>query len=114
MTTYCRSPKSVAALRMTSLTAEQASPEHPADYVRTHRAIENRIHWARDTTYREDHSKVRTSSRPRIMATLRNLAIGLIRQAGHTRIAATIRKIRRCPHLIYALMGLPATSPTVT
>jgi len=28
------------------------------------------------------------------MATLRNIAIGLIRQAGHTRIAATIRKIK--------------------
>jgi hypothetical protein len=31
------------------------------------------------------------------MATLRNLAIGLIRQAGYTRIAATIRKIRHTP-----------------
>jgi hypothetical protein len=49
-----------------------------------------------------------------LMATLRNLAIGLIRQAGHTRIAATIRKIRNHPHLIYALMGLPLTSPTAT
>ena len=46
------------------------------------------------------------------MATLRNLAIGLIRQAGHTRIAATIRKIRNSPHLIYTFMGLPKTSPT--
>jgi hypothetical protein len=51
---------------------------------------------------------------PRIMATLRHLVIGLIRQAGHTRIAATIHKIRNSPHLIYALMGLPATSQTVT
>jgi hypothetical protein len=48
------------------------------------------------------------------MATLRNLAIGLIRQAGHTRIAATIRKIRNYPHLIYTLMGLPLTSQTAT
>jgi len=31
------------------------------------------------------------------MVTLRNLAIGLIRQAGHTKIAATIRKIRHDP-----------------
>jgi hypothetical protein len=37
-----------------------------------------------------------------------------VRQAGHTRIAATIRKIRNDPHLLYALMGLPPTSPTAT
>jgi predicted transposase YbfD/YdcC len=107
--TYC-----VAALGMTSLTADQAGPEHLADYVRTHWSIENKIHWVRDTTYREDYSRIRAASRPRIMATLRNLAIGLIRQAEHTRIAAAIRKIRNSPHLIYALMGLPVTSPTIT
>jgi predicted transposase YbfD/YdcC len=104
----------VAALGMTSLTAEQATPEHLATYVRSHWSIEAKIHWVRDVTYREDYSRIRTGSRPRVMATLRNLAIGLIRQAGHTRIAATIRKIRNSPHLIYALMGLPATSPTIT
>jgi predicted transposase YbfD/YdcC len=104
----------VAALGMTSLTADQATPEHLATYVRTHWSIENQIHWVRDVTFREDASRVRTDSRPRIMATLRNLAIGLIRQAGHTRIAATIRKIRNSPHLIYAFMGLPMTSPTIT
>jgi predicted transposase YbfD/YdcC len=107
--TYC-----VAALGMTSLTADQAGPEHLAGYVRTHWSIENKIHWVRDVTLSEDSSTVRADSRPRTMATLRNLAIGLIRQAGHTRIAATIRKTRHHPHLIYTLMGIPATSQTTT
>ncbi|MFN2506875.1 MAG: hypothetical protein ABR540_22125 [Acidimicrobiales bacterium] len=40
------------------------------------------------------------------MATLRNLVIGLIRQAGHTRIAATIRKIKNSPPLLLTLLGL--------
>ncbi|MHB1431104.1 MAG: hypothetical protein ACYCVZ_03170 [Streptosporangiaceae bacterium] len=40
------------------------------------------------------------------MVTLRNLAIGLIRQAGHTKIAATIRKIRHDPRLLLAILGL--------
>lgn len=102
----------VAQLGITSLTADQATPEHLATYVRSHWSIENKIHWVRDVTFREDSSRVRTDSRPRIMTTLRNLVIGLIRQAGHTRIAATIRKIRHDPHLIYALMGLPMTSQT--
>lgn len=104
----------VAALGITSLSAREASGEHLATYVRSHWGIENKIHWVRDVTFREDASKVRTDSRPRIMATLRNLVIGLIRQAGHTRIAATIRKIKNDPHLIYALMGLPTTSQLAT
>ena len=104
----------VAALGMTSMTPAQAGPEHLMTYVRSHWSIENKIHWVRDVTFREDASRVRTGSRPRIMATLRHLAIGLIRQAGYTRIAATIRKIRNSPHLIYALMGLPMTSQNTT
>ena len=104
----------VAALGMTSMTSAQAGPEHLMTYVRSHWAIENKIHWVRDVTFREDASRVRTGSRPRIMTTLRHLVIGLIRQAGYTRIAATIRKIRNSPHLIYALMGLPTTSQTIT
>lgn len=96
----------VAALGITSLSAREAAPEHLAGYVRRHWSIENKIHWVRDVTYREDDSRVRTASRPRIMATLRNLAIGLIRQAGHTKIAATIRKIKSDPHLLLAILGL--------
>lgn len=104
----------VAALGITSLSSREAAGEHLATYVRSHWAIENKIHWVRDVTFREDFSRVRTDSRPRVMATLRNLVIGLIRQAGHTRIAATIRKIKNNPHLIYALMGLPTPSQTST
>jgi hypothetical protein len=40
------------------------------------------------------------------MATLRNLAIGLIRQAGYTKIAATIRKIKHDTTLLIAILGL--------
>ena len=55
-------------------------------------------------------SWVRTGPRlapaPRIMATLRNLAIGLIRQADYTEIAATIRKIKYDTALLLAILGL--------
>ncbi len=40
------------------------------------------------------------------MATLRNLAIGLIRQAGYTRTAATIRAIRYDTGLLLTVLGL--------
>jgi hypothetical protein len=104
----------VAVLGITSLSAREAAAEHLAGYVRGHWSIENKIHWVRDVTFREDASQVRTASRFRVMATLRNLVIGLIRQAGHTKIAATIRKVRNDPHLLLSLLGLrqhPANSP---
>ena len=100
----------VAALCITSLSAREAAPEHLAAYVRGHWAIENKIHWVRDVTFREDYSQVRTGSRARVMATLRNHAIGLIRLAGHSRIAPVIRKIRYSPPLLHAILGLPNAS----
>ena len=67
---------------------------------------DNKVHWVRDVTFGEDSSRVRTGPRPRVMATLRNLAIGLIRQAGYTKIAATIRQIRYDTALLIAILGL--------
>jgi predicted transposase YbfD/YdcC len=99
----------VAVLGITSLSAREAAPAHLATYARGHWAIENKIHWVRDVTFREDASQIKTGARPRIMATLRNLAIGLIRQAGYTRIAATIRKIKNSPPLLLTILGLRPT-----
>lgn len=96
----------VAVLGVTSLSAREAAPEHLATYVRRHWSIENKVHWVRDVTFREDASQIRTGSRPRVMATLRNLAVGLIRQAGYTKIAETTRKIKHDPHLLLTILGL--------
>jgi predicted transposase YbfD/YdcC len=104
----------VAVLGITSLSAREAAPEHLALYVRGHWAIENKVHWVRDVTFREDSSQIRTGSRPRIMATLRNLVIGLIRQAGYTKIAATIRRIRNDPRLLLTILGLHASPETAS
>ena len=96
----------VAVFIITSLDAREAAPVHLAGYVRGQWTIENKVHYVRDVTYREDSSRVRTGPRPRIMATLRNLAIGLIRQAGYTKIAATIREIKHDTTLLIAVLGL--------
>ena len=42
----------------------------------------------RDVTYQEDKPLVRTGNAPRVMATLRSLAISLLRLDGHSSIAA--------------------------
>jgi predicted transposase YbfD/YdcC len=72
---------------ITSLTAEQAPPAELARYIRGHWHVENKLHWVRDVTMGEDASQISTGAGPRIMAGIRNLAISLLRLAGHTNIA---------------------------
>lgn len=50
---------------------------------------------ARDRTFREDESKIRTGHLPRTMASLRNLAVGVHRQNGQTSMAAALRRAAR-------------------
>ena len=76
---------------VTSLAATQASPAELADILRGHWTIEDRLHWVRDATNDEDRSQVRTRNGPRVMASLRNLAITILRLAGVINIAAALR-----------------------
>jgi predicted transposase YbfD/YdcC len=82
---------------ITSLTAIQARPADLARIARGHWGIEDRLHWVRDVTYDEDRSQVRTASGPRVMASLRNLAIAILRLTGHVSIAAALRYHARRP-----------------
>jgi predicted transposase YbfD/YdcC len=91
---------------ITSLTAREAAPEHIAAYARHHWGIENKVHLVRDVTLREDSSKVRAQSRPRNLATLRNLLTGLIRQAGCNDIAAAISDAEYDNDLLTAILRL--------
>lgn len=76
---------------ITSLPREQATPRQLARLLRDHWHIENRLHYVRDVTYREDLSRVRTGSGPRVMASLRNIAISIHRLYGETNIAQATR-----------------------
>jgi predicted transposase YbfD/YdcC len=82
--------RTVTVYAVTNLSAYQASPAHLADYLRGHWAIEA-LHHIRDTTYSEDASQVRTGNAPRAMASLRNLAIGILKHHGTTNIAKALR-----------------------
>lgn len=82
---------------ITSLPAEQATARDLARIVRGHWSIENRLHWVRDVTFDEDRSRVRTGHAPHIMATLRNLTIGILRLLGETNIARALRRYARHP-----------------
>ncbi|MGC1286612.1 MAG: ISAs1 family transposase [Streptosporangiaceae bacterium] len=81
-----------------------AGPATLAAWVRGHWEIENRLHWVRDVTYQEDNSLIRTGSAPRVMATLRSLAISLLRLDGHVNIAAANRHHARDPQRTLKLL----------
>ncbi|MDX3763037.1 ISAs1 family transposase [Streptomyces sp. AK02-04a] len=92
---------------ITSLPPEQASPPRLAELAQNHWSVEA-LHHIRDVTYGEDASQVRTGTAPRAMATLRNLAIGLMRQAGWTNIAAAADHYRSRPQHATAMLRLTA------
>jgi predicted transposase YbfD/YdcC len=95
----------VAALGVASPTPDQTSPEDLAGYVREQWSIES-LHWIRDTLYQEDKSQTRTRSGPRIMATLRNLAISALRLAGRTDITEATRWATRRMDRPFTILGL--------
>jgi predicted transposase YbfD/YdcC len=81
-----------------------ADPATLAAWVRGHWEIENRLHWVRDVTYQEDKSLVRTGNAPQVMASLRSLAISLLRIHGHANIAAANRHHARDPQRTLKLL----------
>ena len=65
---------------VTSLPANKAGPDRLLALVRAHWGIENRLHHVRDVSMDEDRCRVRSGGRP--LASIRNLALSLIRARG--------------------------------
>ena len=74
-----------------SLSMTDAQPQQVTAWIQGHRRIEKQLHWVRDVIFDEDRHQLRTANGPQIMATLRNLAISLIRlpHGPRTAIAST-------------------------
>lgn len=67
------------AYGVTSLKKDQATAQRLLELNRDHWEIENRVHYVRDVTYDEDRCRIRTNNGPRIMASIRNIAISIAR-----------------------------------
>jgi hypothetical protein len=91
---------------VTSQPPRRASPAQLLGHNRAHWEIENRLHYVRDMTYDEDRSQVRRGGRPHAMATVRNVAISLLRLAGAESIAAATRYLGRQVERPLRLLGL--------
>ena len=95
----------VAQLGVASHTTTAASPAELARCVQGQWAIEV-LHWIRDTLYREDNSTVRTRSGARVMASLRNLAVGALRLAGRCDITEATRWACRNMTRPFVILGI--------
>lgn len=95
----------VAAPGVASPGAGQADAAAIARYVREQWSTES-LHWIRDTLYQEDRSQVRTRSGPRVMAALRNLAIGALRLAGRADVTDATRWAARSMDRPFTILGL--------
>lgn len=66
-------------------------------------------HHIRDVTFAEDASQVRTGNAPRVMASLHNPAIGILRSRGHTNVAAGLRHNARDATRPLTLLGITSS-----
>src|SRR5262249_3617077 len=94
---------------LTRLNLQEAPAAALARWVRQHWGIENRIHWVRDVVFAEDHQNAYLGVTAHAMAMFRNLAISLIRLAGHTQIKRTLERIAADRTRILPLLA--ASSP---
>ena len=77
---------------VTSLALTNAAAQDLSQLLRDHwGAIENKLHWVRDTTFNEDASTLRAGTAPQAMAIIRNTLIAAFRLTGWN----NLKKARR-------------------
>lgn len=91
------------ALMLTSRNARKMTAEDMSRHARNHWGAENKSHYIRDTVYREDHCQAWGGEGPQALASLRNLAIGLLRLKG-------VKAVKETTELIAC--GITASVPT--
>lgn len=89
---------------VTSLTRTEVTPTRLLQIVRAHWGIENSLHYRRDVTFREDHSRVRLQRAPQVMAALNNLALSLCGWLGYQNIPEARRHLEAHPKQACALL----------
>jgi len=76
---------------ITSLGRDQASPAKVLRIRRQHWRIETGLHYRRDVTFREDATRMTLAAAGRILATVHNLVLGLIKRAAYMNAAQARR-----------------------
>lgn len=73
------------------ISSHKLDAERASSIVRSHWAVENKLHWVLDVTFREDESRIRRGNGAEVMNALRKITLNLIKQ-NTTRQASMKRK----------------------
>ena len=92
---------------ITSLPRSTAGAGDLLGLCRAHWAIENGLRHMRDETLREDRCRVRRGTAPRVLASLRNLAVYLLKRRGGASGAAATRELATRPEQAVAIVTTP-------
>lgn len=77
---------------ISSLPATQ--PKQAAHAIRSHWSIENKLHWILDVAFNEDASRVRKDHGAENLATLRHMAINLLKQEKETKLGVKNKRLK--------------------
>jgi len=92
---------------ITSLTRTQAAPEQLLQIRRAHWGIETGLHYRRDVTLKEDATRMTVGNTGKVMASINNLVLALIRQAGFHNAAQARRWFAAHLSEAFALLTTP-------
>jgi predicted transposase YbfD/YdcC len=90
------------------LSSLASDAEQMLQAVRTHWSIENNLHWMLDIAFREDDSRIRRDNGPRNLATLRQIALQLLRRDQTAKCGVKGRRLMAGwdpDYLIHVLFG---------
>jgi predicted transposase YbfD/YdcC len=99
-----------AVLYITSLSADETTPDDLLAHVRGHWRVEH-MHWLRDVIWKEDKSLIRTGNGPQVWSALANLVITLFRIHGVTSFTEETRRIAQDPRRALRMLDLTCLSP---
>jgi hypothetical protein len=100
--------RSETVLVITTASPDQAPPADLLALNRGHWAATEATHYIRDVDLQEDSSRARAPGAARLMATVGNAVLNLLRIHGVTNIAAERRRLHGSDHEILKRMGLSA------
>lgn len=89
---------------VTSLSAEQASPFQLLHMLRSYWRIENSLHYPRDVTLHEDHTRFKKHTAAHNMTIINNLILSLITKSGFPFVPSARRFFAAYPDHAFALL----------
>lgn len=95
---------------ITSLGREEADAARLLGLTRGHWGIGNGLHYTRDETLGEDRCRVRTGKSPQVLASLRNVAVHLLRGLDAPSVAAAVRQLAADPREALGLLNDPGST----